>query len=392
MGDAAAVPSIDVVIAVRNEERMLDHCLESVLAQEFPQGKIRVIVVDNGSTDRTRDIAAKFPVNLLIESRAGAAAARNLGIDAGRGDLIGFLDAHCVVGSGWAAAMSGRFADTRVGGCQGFTELRALDERVARHIELTGMNEHDSLLDATLRGERNIYPWMLSGNCMLRRSVLGQLGGFDESLMACEDVDLSWRAVLSGYLLDYAECARVTHWNCDDWDAHVQKSRGQGRGAAVLADRYLPLGAENIFAPSYVPADPDAALIAFQYEAGYREEEQRGGEKLVTPAMRLPGVRSFLRAPFQWRGDDRIRISSDAVYWCRDDDRSVIVHHPTRSRFVLDDAADVIWRGVSAGENCESVAQAIVNRYDIPMATALTDCNDLVEQLIDSGVVIRDGQ
>src|SRR5215218_6966854 len=88
-------PSVDIVIAVRNEEKMLGACLESLLDQDY-DGAIRVIVVDNGSTDATRDICGRYPVELLMEGQTGPAAARNTGIHFGSGELVAFLDGHCI--------------------------------------------------------------------------------------------------------------------------------------------------------------------------------------------------------------------------------------------------------------------------------------------------------
>lgn len=383
-------PTVDIVIAAYNEEAMLGECLESLLDQRYASDRVRIWVVDNGSTDSTKEIASRYPVQLLINSTPGAAAARNCGTAAGDAELVAFIDAHCVANADWIASMVEHFLDDRVGGCQGRTDLAARDERVALHIERTGMNQHDNLLASTLWADVNIYPWVLSGNCMFRRSVLTACGGFDESLPACEDVDLSWRVVLAGYLLEYAEQASVVHWNCDSWDLYVHKSRRQGSGAAVLAHRYLPLGALNVFEPVQLNQDRERAEIARAYEEGYREEERRiASDRDFTPPLSSLSIAPERRRRFKWKSREWLSVSTDAVYWRRGDTRSVIVHQPTRSRFVLDDSAHLIWGGLAVGKSRDVIAGEIANQYAIAVPSALKDCDDFVDELVDSGLLVR---
>lgn len=88
-------PLISVVIPAHNTEKYLPEALESVRSQTFSDYEI--LVVDDGSTDRTAEIAASYPdVLLFLQNKRGAAAARNTGIRAARGKYIAFLDADDV--------------------------------------------------------------------------------------------------------------------------------------------------------------------------------------------------------------------------------------------------------------------------------------------------------
>ena len=84
---------ISVIIPVFNGERFLDEAIESALAQRLPAGEI--IVVDDGSTDRSAEIIRRFPppVHYHHQENQGPASARNAGVSLSRGDVIAFLDA-----------------------------------------------------------------------------------------------------------------------------------------------------------------------------------------------------------------------------------------------------------------------------------------------------------
>ena len=89
---AAGAPLVSVVVPVRDEERFLAQALESVAAQTHEP--VEVIVVDDGSRDRSTAIARSFPgVRVLEQAPAGPGAARNRGIAAARGELLTFFDA-----------------------------------------------------------------------------------------------------------------------------------------------------------------------------------------------------------------------------------------------------------------------------------------------------------
>ena len=84
-------PLVSVVIACYNGERYLQEAIESALAQSYP--RVEIIVVDDGSTDGSSEIAKKFPVRYVRQENRGLTESRNLGIRASRGNYVVFLDA-----------------------------------------------------------------------------------------------------------------------------------------------------------------------------------------------------------------------------------------------------------------------------------------------------------
>ncbi len=88
-------PLVSVIVPVYNGERYLDATLKSIFEQDYEP--VEIIVVDDGSTDRTADIVKSYPVvRYIYQSNQGPSVARNTGIAAAQGELIGFLDADDV--------------------------------------------------------------------------------------------------------------------------------------------------------------------------------------------------------------------------------------------------------------------------------------------------------
>src|SRR5208283_1680434 len=89
-----ARPIVSVLIDTYNHERFIEQAVDSVLAQDFPASDREVLVVDDGSTDKTPEILRKFEPNIRILRKAngGQASAFNLGIPLCRGGIIAFLD------------------------------------------------------------------------------------------------------------------------------------------------------------------------------------------------------------------------------------------------------------------------------------------------------------
>ncbi|MGH9718177.1 MAG: glycosyltransferase family 2 protein [Candidatus Acidiferrales bacterium] len=87
-------PTVSVIIDTYNHERFIEDAIRSALDQDFPRSQMEILVVDDGSTDRTPEIVRKFEpqVRLLRKLNGGQASAFNFGIEHARGELVAFLD------------------------------------------------------------------------------------------------------------------------------------------------------------------------------------------------------------------------------------------------------------------------------------------------------------
>ncbi len=105
-------PRLSVIIPAYNTETLLQKCVESVLRQTYPQDHLQIIIVDDGSTDRTGFLADQLAaenenVVCFHQANAGSSAARNLGLSHATGDFVGFVDSDDYIDPHMYEALAG---------------------------------------------------------------------------------------------------------------------------------------------------------------------------------------------------------------------------------------------------------------------------------------------
>lgn len=206
MSDASTSCLVTIVVPVYNDAETLAACLTALRWQTMVPESYEVIVVDDGSTDGSADVATASGFRLIRQAHRGAAAARNAGIAAARGDVVLFTDADCEPAPDWVEQMASVLEDTSIVGAKGAyrTRQRGL---IPRFVQLEYQDRYDRTLGQPAIDFVDTYA------AAYRRSVLLEAGGFDESLpgAAVEDVDLSYRLAARGHRLVFNARAIVFH-------------------------------------------------------------------------------------------------------------------------------------------------------------------------------------
>jgi glycosyltransferase involved in cell wall biosynthesis len=188
---SSAAVSISIIIPALNEERMIGRCLESLAKLAFSRDRFEVLVVDNGSRDKTLDIAESFQdrlsLRILQKANVRISALRNLGARAAAGDILAFLDADCLAPEDWLDRIL-ELAPADGAGVLGAHYLLPND------ATWVGRTWH-RYQEAPKSGEVSHVP---AGDLIMRRKDFLRLGGFDESIQTNEDYELCERARKSG--------------------------------------------------------------------------------------------------------------------------------------------------------------------------------------------------
>ncbi len=132
------LPSVSVVVAAYNEAEWIGRKIESTLGQEYPEDRLEVIVISDGSTDRTGEIVADFQdprVKLLVHNeRRGKSVALNLGVEGAKGEILVFTDANALFAPGAIRGLAEHFFDPKVGLVSGQGLYGEMDNPTARSV------------------------------------------------------------------------------------------------------------------------------------------------------------------------------------------------------------------------------------------------------------------
>lgn len=208
-------PSVSVVVPAYNAESTIADCITALINQDFPE-PFEVLVIDDGSTDRTADLAQGVGARVLRRTRGRPAAARNTGINAAQGDIICFTDADCIPRADWLREITAPFSDPSVAACKGSYATRQ-PQLVARFVQFEYEDKYD-----LLRKQESI-DFIDTYSAAYRRRVLLDNGGFDERFDYLEDQELSFRLAERGSRMVFQEPAIVEHLHADTVGAYMRK-------------------------------------------------------------------------------------------------------------------------------------------------------------------------
>lgn len=394
MNESGSMPRIDIVIAARNEAHHLGSCLDSLANQSYPRQLVTIyVVVDDVIGDRTAAVAQTKGAVVLQNSGRGPAAARNFGLRAGRGQLVGFLDAHCVAGPRWIELMVEALRPRDAGGCQGTFEYRNLDPLADLFTRHTMFSSDEALARHTVSGASAPYPWVVTGNCMYKREALAAAGDFAQWLISCEDTDLAWRVVLCGFRLTLVPKARVTHIDERPWTDFFRKFYAFGRGAAQLAYAYNLHGAPPRYHLGAGVFDfaPSRMAMSFAYNLGYRLQQARILLHLdAWPESReIVAISDELRPKFFWQESTALRLSHHVIYWFVEGDEVTVVDLYTARRFAFKDVAGRIILALGDHASREQTLEQLAATYDSSLDEMSSDLDEFIESLVAEGVIER---
>ena len=221
---------VDVVVPVLDGGSRFTVCLRSLLEQR--DVRARVVVVDNGSTDGSRDVAARAGVVVVDEPRRSSYAARNAGIAVATAPVVAFTDADCIADPSWLRRGLDALERNRWDLCAGAIRQERATTLAGRHDELTYLRQDVNVRKLGFGATANLF---------VRREVFTELGPFDASAQSGGDLEFGRRAVAARKSLGYADDAVVHHAPRDRLGPVLRKAWriGAGQAHAAANDRSL---------------------------------------------------------------------------------------------------------------------------------------------------------
>jgi glycosyltransferase involved in cell wall biosynthesis len=221
-------PVLSVVVIGRNEGERLERCLKSVAAMHPVGGPIELIYVDSASTDGSVERASAFGAKVIriAPLRPTAAAGRNVGWKAASAPIVLFLDGDTVLEPSFVADSLHHFNDPQIAVVWG--HRREINPRASIFNRVFDLDW--------------IYPVGVSefcgGDALIRRSVLEEIGGYNERVIAAEDTEMCLRIRALGYGVLHVDRLMTTHdLAMTQWSQYWRRSVRTGHGMAEISAR-----------------------------------------------------------------------------------------------------------------------------------------------------------
>jgi succinoglycan biosynthesis protein ExoA len=265
------LPFVSIIVPMRNEERYIARCLDSILLGDYPYQRLEVLVVDGESTDFSPEIVCdygqRFPfVKLLKNHKRVTPAALNIGIREARGDVIVWMGAHATYSPNYVRQSVRLLEEARAADVGG--RLCCVGEGYVGNAIAAAVKSRFGIGDARYRySDQEAWVDTVFGGCW-QKATLEALGGFDEDAITNQDYEINFRLRKAGGRILYSPSISAEYY--------VRRSiRG-------LARQYLRYGCWKV-----------RTLVKHPDSLRWRQ--------LVPPAFVLGLVISLLLAALDWR-------------------------------------------------------------------------------------------
>jgi len=226
-------PKVSVIVCSYNGAQTLDDCLRSLKEVDYPD--YEVILVDDGSTDRTPEIVANHPwVVGIRQENKGLSFARNVGAAAAKGEIIAYTDSDCMADPDWLCYLVGTLLSGDYGGVGGPNISPPAQNWIQACVAAApGGPSHVLLTDV-------VAEHIPGCNMAFYKWAFDQVGGFDpEYRKAGDDVDFCWRLQQSGEVIAFSPAAIVWHYRRFTLKAFRKQQEGYGEAESMLRFQHL---------------------------------------------------------------------------------------------------------------------------------------------------------
>ena len=252
--DTASWPSVTIVVCAHNEEAVISHSLQALLEVHYPADKLKILVVNDRSTDRTQEIvddfSLRFPNSInnfhRLAGKLGKAAALRDSTPYIESDIIIVFDADYIPGCGLIKQLVTPFFDPEVGLVMGrVVPLNTGHNMLTRLLDLERAGGYQ--VDQQARMNLKLVPQYGGTVGGVRMAALESVGGWLEDTLA-EDTDLTYRAILKGWKSVYQNRSECYEEVPETWSVRIRQIRRWAQGHNQVMCRY----ASNCFSSPHI--------------------------------------------------------------------------------------------------------------------------------------------
>lgn len=190
---------VSIVMPAFNEQVYIGAALKAVSELNYPKDLIEIIVVDNGSTDSTVEIAKKYTDKVHVVPNVRVGAVRNYGVNMSRGEIIAFLDSDCVPPRDWILSTLDYMEKN---GCDAVGGLGLVRDNPSWIESSWILNQ--------IAADKPSH--ILAGaSIIMKKSAFTSVGGFNEKINAGEDTALATELIANGFIVHFAKSCAVIH-------------------------------------------------------------------------------------------------------------------------------------------------------------------------------------
>lgn len=228
-------PKVSVVVPVKNGAVHIKDLLDSLMRVDYDHDKLEIVIVDGNSTDRTKEIASKYPVKFILEEKPGINAARNTGVKNSNGEIIAFTDHDCIVPKNWIKKIVENFQDPKVG-CVGGSVLRYNNDFLAQYAD-------ESILPvlrffkkkAVINRISSPMYFPVGCNFAVKREAIEKVGFFDERFKnGFDELEFAERLCEMGYKIVLTNEMIVKHKHRSSMRELLRQTFHYGQGGGLL--------------------------------------------------------------------------------------------------------------------------------------------------------------
>ncbi len=221
-------PRISVIVPVYNDENRISKCIQSLLNQTYNKNFYEILIVDNGSTDRTRTVVNRYPVKILVEAKKRSSyAARNKGVRYANNEILAFTDSDAIADKNWLE--------------NGVKALSVLIHSNKRKIVVGIVKPLDnpylnifSLYDYITAFRHELKTW----NLFVYKKDFNKIGFFNEKLISGGDVNWGVKAIKNGFNIKKAKNVIIYHPLRSSFNSLLKKQFRVGYGSGQLLRDY----------------------------------------------------------------------------------------------------------------------------------------------------------